>query len=554
MRLRGFTRNGRCHVMGMCGHHMMVLGRAHSGGQAHRAFWRGKARTLLPCASGRCIQDFIGCGEGSCNIHAQKAGYGGAGQFIRLRKALKGEQAEKAYQCHHHQRQFQQRMQRVGGAGHQSSRNSCLCGPWWVGPKVGRGFALFIYERICVKRMTAAKVIFLIEGGGERYKITGKSPHRPRRKQAGTRAGRHKWQGVAAVWVLGCICLVLWVWAVQDQRMKERGRVKPHGRLGQDDDALTPDVRARLEGGVFSARQSRTSRVWHLALLAAVVGHGVITACLLVTFHPWHPSKAPGQKAVEMVFESPVSKPVSAANLTSVTPPQELVPTPEQVEPLSVPPTANLFYATQSSEITPPDEALASSLGAPPMPADTPPVPRMTNIFPPVATQRAAPAHEHRPSAHSSQISMPRKAAVPSTPKTSLTSHSPKVATPPVSTSARTAASQIQLAPAAQNSAAAQPAAASVAHVANGSGARTLTCSPPQTHYPPMARHLHEEGEGVVEVTLAADGAIATTRLVQSTGYDDLDAQALAAARGLHCVAPASTPMVGRIPVGFHIR
>lgn len=93
-----------------------------------------------------------------------------------------------------------------------------------------------------------------------------------------------------------------------------------------------------------------------------------------------------------------------------------------------------------------------------------------------------------------------------------------------------------------------------MAHVAKGSGARTLTCTPPQTHYPPMARHLHEEGEGVVEVTLAADGGIAATRLVQSTGYDDLDAQALAAARGLHCAAPASAPMVGRIPVGFHIR
>ncbi|GBR60262.1 hypothetical protein AA18889_2374 [Acetobacter senegalensis DSM 18889] len=58
----------------------------------------------------------------------------------------------------------------------------------------------------------------------------------------------------------------------------------------------------------------------------------------------------------------------------------------------------------------------------------------------------------------------------------------------------------------------------------------------------------------MVEITLAANGSIAATRLVQSTGYDDLDAQALAAARGLHCAAPASAPMMGRIPVEFHIR
>ncbi|MCG4259795.1 TonB family protein [Acetobacter senegalensis] len=356
--------------------------------------------------------------------------------------------------------------------------------------------------------------------------------------------------------------------------------MKPHGRLGQDDGALTPDVRAPEicpplappEGAVFSARQSRTSRVWSLALLAAVAGHGVITACLLVTLHPRHPPEAPGQKAVEMVFESPASRPASAANPASVTPPQEAQPgpasSPEQAEPLSVPPAANLTHAAQPPEMTPPDEALASPLEAPPTPADAPPVPPMTDILPPVnvpapvAARQAAPAHEHRPSAPSSPMPMPmpHKAAVPPPPKAGLTSHSPEGATPPVSASARAAASQVQSAPAAssppaaQGSAAAQSGAASVAHVAKGSGARTLTCTPPQTHYPPMARHLHEEGEGVVEVTLAADGGIAATRLVQSTGYDDLDAQALAAARGLHCAAPASAPMVGRIPVGFHIR
>ncbi|CEF40265.1 hypothetical protein ASN_863 [Acetobacter senegalensis] len=80
-------------------------------------------------------------------------------------------------------------MQRVGGAGHQSSRNSCLCGPWWAGPKVGRGFALFVCEGLCVKRVTAAKVIFLIEGGGQRYKTTGKA--HTDHAENGRKTGRH---------------------------------------------------------------------------------------------------------------------------------------------------------------------------------------------------------------------------------------------------------------------------------------------------------------------------------------------------------------------------
>ncbi len=355
--------------------------------------------------------------------------------------------------------------------------------------------------------------------------------------------------------------------------------MKPHGRLGQDDGELTPDMRAPEvwppmappEEAVFSARQGRASQVWSLALLVAVAGHGVITACLLVTLCPRHPPESLGQRSVEMVFESPASRSASATNPASVTPPLEPRPvlalSPEQVEPLSVPLTANLSHTAQSPDMMPPDEALASSLEAPPTPADAPPVPPMTDILPPVdmsapvVPRQAVPAHEHRPSAPSSQTPVPHKATVPSTPKAGPTSHFPEIATPPVSTSARAAASLVQSAPptssppAAQGDfAAAQSVAASVTHAAKGSRAHGLTCTPPQTHYPPIARHLHEEGEGVVEITLAADGGITATRLVQSTGYDDLDAQALAAARGLHCAAPASVPMVGRIPVGFHIR
>ncbi|GBR60266.1 hypothetical protein AA18889_2376 [Acetobacter senegalensis DSM 18889] len=40
---------------------------------------------------------------------------------------------------------------------------------------MGWGFALFVYWGLCVKRVTAAKVIFLIEGNGQRYKTTEKA-------------------------------------------------------------------------------------------------------------------------------------------------------------------------------------------------------------------------------------------------------------------------------------------------------------------------------------------------------------------------------------------
>lgn len=85
-------------------------------------------------------------------------------------------------------------------------------------------------------------------------------------------------------------------------------------------------------------------------------------------------------------------------------------------------------------------------------------------------------------------------------------------------------------------------------------GGFQLSCSAPESHYPVSARHLHEEGEAVAEVSINAKGQVIAARLVQSTGYDDLDDQALQTVKNLHCTPPESAAVTGRIPVGFHIQ
>lgn len=54
---------------------------------------------------------------------------------------------------------------------------------------MGWGFALFVYWGLCVKRVTAAKVIFLIEGNGQRYKTTEKA--HTDHAENGLQTGRH---------------------------------------------------------------------------------------------------------------------------------------------------------------------------------------------------------------------------------------------------------------------------------------------------------------------------------------------------------------------------
>ncbi|WP_240471491.1 TonB family protein [Komagataeibacter rhaeticus] len=80
-------------------------------------------------------------------------------------------------------------------------------------------------------------------------------------------------------------------------------------------------------------------------------------------------------------------------------------------------------------------------------------------------------------------------------------------------------------------------------------------CTPPAWRYPAMARHLHEEGSALVDVTLGAQGQVRQASLHSSTGYDDLDSTALAAARNISCTGSASTlaGMHVLLPVTFHL-
>lgn len=80
-----------------------------------------------------------------------------------------------------------------------------------------------------------------------------------------------------------------------------------------------------------------------------------------------------------------------------------------------------------------------------------------------------------------------------------------------------------------------------------------LSCAHVQTHYPPMARHLHEEGTAVVEAALDPSGHVLTARLFKTSGFDDLDDAAVEAVRGLQCTLPEGGAITGHIPVVFHL-
>jgi protein TonB len=54
-----------------------------------------------------------------------------------------------------------------------------------------------------------------------------------------------------------------------------------------------------------------------------------------------------------------------------------------------------------------------------------------------------------------------------------------------------------------------------------GSASRSL-------HYPPQAIQLHEEGKAIVHVQMLRDGTLKKAELARSTGYADLDAEAVA--------------------------
>lgn len=89
----------------------------------------------------------------------------------------------------------------------------------------------------------------------------------------------------------------------------------------------------------------------------------------------------------------------------------------------------------------------------------------------------------------------------------------------------------------------------------SGPSSTTLHCTPPAWRYPAMARHMHEEGTAMVELTLGATGQVTQAVLKTGTGYDDLDSTALAAARKVQCTMESGT-VEGRhvvLPVMFHL-
>lgn len=71
-----------------------------------------------------------------------------------------------------------------------------------------------------------------------------------------------------------------------------------------------------------------------------------------------------------------------------------------------------------------------------------------------------------------------------------------------------------------------------------------------------MARHMHEEGTAMVDLVIGAQGQVAQASLRSSTGYDDLDRTALAAARNVRCTAEGGVTDGAKVtlPVIFHLK
>ncbi|MFT9399005.1 energy transducer TonB [Acetobacter sp.] len=270
-----------------------------------------------------------------------------------------------------------------------------------------------------------------------------------------------------------------------------------------------------LPAASLSPPRMRGGYKGRVALGLALGAHGLLALCLLG--HHMHPAQlaAPGERAVQMVFETRASAPAQPA------------PQPQPPAPPSTPPAKLADMPPMDMEDAPP-------------PAAPPAVPDVTDRLPdmpvlPLHMSVTAPTGQGRKTAK--PVMMHDK-----TPQRSVAPPAPHAAPAQVAPQPH------------QQGTAFPPAQASTAQAAKGGGVPKLHCTPPQTHYPPMARHLYEEGEAVVEVTLAGTGAVQSVRLTQSTGYDDLDKQALLAARTLTCTPPENGALVGRIPVGFHIQ
>ncbi|WP_244141737.1 energy transducer TonB [Robbsia andropogonis] len=64
---------------------------------------------------------------------------------------------------------------------------------------------------------------------------------------------------------------------------------------------------------------------------------------------------------------------------------------------------------------------------------------------------------------------------------------------------------------------------------------RQLGCQIPAPEYPAKAKRLQQEGTVVVKLMIGNDGLVTTARIARSSGFDSLDAAALASIRAARC-------------------
>jgi len=86
---------------------------------------------------------------------------------------------------------------------------------------------------------------------------------------------------------------------------------------------------------------------------------------------------------------------------------------------------------------------------------------------------------------------------------------------------------------------------------------KQLGCQIPAPEYPPKAKRLQQEGTVVIKLTIGTDGAVTAARVARSSGFDSLDAAALASIRAGHC-RPYTTAGVAQTvqatqPVAFNL-
>lgn len=256
------------------------------------------------------------------------------------------------------------------------------------------------------------------------------------------------------------------------------------------------------------SRQNRL--VWVSAFALAITAHLAMTVWLMMRVAPQTGTQQPA--AVSMLFEAPRTEEPQAVQ--------------DRPEPLVHPQPAPALHDMPDMDMQPPEQD-------------------RTLVLPP----SVQPESEHLPPASA----LPPKLAL------SVMHHDRAAhvsATPAVEAAqARTTKTTGQPQPRADRTETGGQSAAPASTAAAGQkGGFQLSCSAPEAHYPVSARHLHEEGEALAEVSINAKGQVIAARLVKSTGYDDLDDQALQTVKNLHCTPPEAAVVTGRIPVGFHIQ